>query len=75
MVDPKMESKTSAEAKKALYFMASGGMGFTLGVAAKLKPNTALKYLHEVAALISDKMNKKWMGYGILEQSPTYSSG
>ena len=52
--------------------MAHGGNGFTLGVAAKLKKNTALKYLHEVSALIADKLKDKWMGYGILEQSPTY---
>ena len=64
----------TAEAKiaMALYFMAHGGDGVTLGVAAKLNPNTALKYLHEVSALIADKLKFKWMGYGILEQSPTY---
>ena len=44
--------------------MAHGGNGFTLGVAAKLKKNTAFKYLHEVSALIADKLKDKWMGSG-----------
>jgi hypothetical protein len=68
------DQNVTAEAKIAiaLYFMAHGGNGFTLGVAAKLKSNTVLKYLHEVAALIGEKLKDKWMGYGILEQSPTY---
>jgi hypothetical protein len=54
----------SVEAKIAiaLYFMAHGGNGFTLGVAAGLNDNTALSYLHEVSALISDKLKDRWMG-------------
>jgi hypothetical protein len=46
----------SVEAKIAiaLYFMAHGGNGFTLGVAAGLNENTVLRYLHEVSALISN---------------------
>jgi hypothetical protein len=42
------EPTVSAEEKTAiaLYFMGHCGTGFTLGVAAKLKPNTALEYLH-----------------------------
>jgi hypothetical protein len=54
------EQNVSSEAKiaTALYFMARGGTGFTLGVAAKLKLNTSLKYLHEAAALFSDKLKK-----------------
>ena len=51
--------------------MAHGGDGVTLGVAAKLNPNTALKYLQEVSALIADKLKFKWMGYSILEQFST----
>jgi hypothetical protein len=49
-----------------------GHNGFTLGVGAKLKSNTVLKYLHEVTALIADKLKGKWMGYCILEQYSTY---
>jgi hypothetical protein len=51
-----------AEIAIALYFMAHGGNGFTLGVAAGLNDNTALSYLHEVSALISDKLKDRWMG-------------
>ena len=47
-------------------------VGFTLGVAASSSSNTALKYLHEVSALIAEKLKNKWMRYGILEQSPIY---
>ena len=45
-------------------------VGFALGVAAS--SNTALKYLHEVSALIAEKLKNKWTRYGILEQSPIY---
>ena len=39
----------------ALYVMAHGGSGFTLRVAAKLKTNTALKYLHDSRGICSNR--------------------
>jgi hypothetical protein len=64
------DQNVTAEAKIAiaLYFMAHGGNGFTLGVAAKLKKNTALKYLHEVSALIADKLlDRQFCLIGIID--------
>ena len=50
----------SVEAKLgiALYLWRMGGNGFTLGVAAGLNKNTALKYLHEVTAPITATRDK-----------------
>ena len=56
----------------ALYLMAHGGNGFTLGVAAGLNDTTVLRHLLEVSDLIAVKLKDRWMGYGILDQSPTY---
>ncbi len=72
-VHPTIEQNVTADAKIAiaLCFMAHGDTGFTLRVAAKLKTNIAIKYLHEVPALIADKLKGKWMRNGILEQYPT----
>ena len=56
----------------AWYFMAHGGNGFTLGVAAGLNNNTVLRHLLEVSDLIAVKLKDRWIGYGIFEQSPTY---
>ena len=47
-------------------------VGFALGVATSSRLNTALKHLHEVSALIAEKLKNKWTRYGILEQSPIY---
>jgi hypothetical protein len=46
--------------------------GFTLKVAAGPNNNTVFRYLHEVSALISVQLKDRWMGHGILAQSPTY---
>jgi hypothetical protein len=56
----------------ALYFMAHGGDGVTLGHASGLKKSTALKYLHQVAGLIVTKIAKKWIGEGLFRSYPQY---
>ena len=56
----------------ALYFMAHGGNGITLGHASGLKNNTALKYLHQVSGLIATKLVHKWMGASILALQGTW---
>jgi hypothetical protein len=54
----------------ALYFFAHGGSGHNLGAVSGLKKNTALKYVHQVAKLITTKLSHKWMGDGIFNGLP-----
>ncbi len=46
----------------ALYYMAHGGNAIHLKAASGLSNATALKYVHQVAALICAHLTKKWMG-------------
>ena len=55
----------------ALFYMAHGGDGISLGAISGLKNNSALKYLHEVSAAITIHIAPKWMGPELLN-SPGY---
>ena len=55
----------------ALFYMAHGGDGISLGAMSGLKNNSALKYLHEVSEVISTHIAPKWMVHGLLN-SPGY---
>jgi hypothetical protein len=54
----------------ALYFFAHGGSGDNLGAVSGVKQSTGLKYVHQVAKLITTKMADKWMGDAIFEGLP-----
>ena len=56
----------------ALFYMAHGGDGISLGAISGLKNNSALKYLHEVSAAITIHIAPKWMGPELLN-SPGYA--
>ena len=55
----------------ALFYMAYGGDGISLGAMSGLKNNSDLKYLHQESAAISTDIAPKWMGQGRLN-SPGY---
>ena len=48
-------------------FMTPSAGGFTVRVAAKLNPNTVLKYLEQVSVLLNNTVQDKRIGNGILE--------
>ena len=52
----------------ALYYMAHGGDAAHLECSSGLTKATALKYVHQVAALICSQLAGKWMGESLLKE-------
>ena len=81
-LSPWMKSGTSRNRKQnlcarmkigvALYYFAHGGTGHNLAKISGLSKGTALKYVHQVAKLITTKVAHKWMGDGIFKTLPNY---
>jgi hypothetical protein len=69
--DGRQNVESRAKVGIALFYMAHGGDGISLGAISGLKNNSALKYLHEVSAAITIHIAPKWMGPELLN-SPGY---
>ena len=56
----------------ALYYFAHGGSGENFSSVSGLSKAVALKYVHQIAKLITTKLADKWMGNAIIDSLPNY---